>query len=69
MAFEWSANARLRTFRVDCLSMAPRSTFAICSNKPVKALPRVQYEKIALGISLSTAPSCYFFHIALAAVL
>ena len=50
----------------------------------VKALPRVQYGKIARGrgleaniargeaecyISLETKPECYFFHIALAAVL
>ena len=54
-------------------------------NKPVKAPPLlVQYGKIALGhglepntalgftsccISVSPTPSCYFFHIALAAVL
>ena len=90
MTFEWSADARLRTFCVTCRSMAPRRTFTICLNKPASTINQLKHcrecnmEKIALGlgletnialgfascyISLSTAPLCYFFHIALAAVL
>ena len=69
-SFEWTANARLRTFRVTCHSMAPRSTFAISLNKPASTINQLNHcrecnmEKIALGLGLETNivlsfASCY----------
>ena len=78
MAIEWSVDARLHTFRVNCCSIAKKQfcnltsqtseSSATGANEKIRSTWAWSQPNIALGFS-STTPLSYFFHFALVIVL